>query len=259
MAKKLHVHKSLSKGYGWRRPLLPRRRPMMSPLFDGTLPSSVDLRPNCPPVYDQGDLGSCTANAFGGLAEFLYMKGGQTGYVPSRLFIYYNERAIEGTISTDSGASLSDGANVLATQGCPHESLWWYNTAKFAVKPNKKVFADGMSHLVSGVAGVNQNAADMKGILATGNPIAIGFTVYDSFESDAVAATGIVPMPNESTEQVLGGHAVLVVGYDDSKNWWIVRNSWGASWGAAGYFYMPYQYLLDPNLSDDFWTAVSVA
>ena len=124
MAKKLNVHKFLHKGFGWHRSSLPRHRPILTMFFDGPLPSSVDLRPQCPVVYDQADLGSCTANALGGLAEFLMMKGGVTGYVPSRLFIYYNERAIEGTVSQDAGASLTDGAHVLSTMGIPHESLW---------------------------------------------------------------------------------------------------------------------------------------
>ena len=80
-----------------------------------------------------------------------------------------------------------------------------------------------------------------------------GFTVYESFESDAVAQTGNMPMPN-SAEQVIGGHAVLAVGYDNEDRVFIVRNSWGEGWGDAGYFYMPYAYLLDDNLADDLWT-----
>lgn len=258
MAKKLHVHASLSKGYGWRRPSLPRRRSMFSATFDGPLPSSVDLRPGCPAIYDQADLGSCTANALGALAEFIMIKEGKPAFVPSRLFIYYNERAMEGSVSQDAGAAISDGAQVLAVKGCPHESIWWYNTAKFAVKPNKKVFADGLQHLVDGVSGVEQDLTEMRKTLAAGYPIVGGFTVYDSFESDAAAATGIIPMPKHS-ENVLGGHAVMLVGYDDSKQWFIVRNSWGTGWGDKGYCYMPYAYWTDSQLSDDFWTALAIA
>jgi C1A family cysteine protease len=93
----------------------------------------------------------------------------------------------------------------------------------------------------------------MKACLASGYPFIFGFTVYDSFESDAVAKTGIVPMPSK-TELVLGGHAVMAVGYDDSKKWFIVRNSWGEDWGDKGYFYIPYDYLTNKNLASDFWT-----
>lgn len=253
MAKKLRVHPTLNKGYGWHRHRLPTRKSLFQPHYETELPSSVDMRANCPPVYDQGQLGSCTANALGGLAEFIMIKQGLNAYVPSRLFIYYNERAIEGTVSEDAGASLTDGATVLNQLGCPNESIWWYNVAKFAVKPNKKVFTDGAEHTVVSMAQVNQDITDMQTTLASGYPIAVGFTVYESFESQQVADTGIVPMP-QPDETILGGHAVLVVGYDNSKQWWIVRNSWGTDWGANGYFYMPFAYFLDPDLSDDFWT-----
>ena len=97
----------------------------------------------------------------------------------------------------------------------------------------------------------------MKGCLASGYPFVFGFTVYESFESDQVAQTGHVPMP-QAGEQVVGGHAVLAVGYDDSNQWFIVRNSWGPNWGMQGYFTMPYLYLLDPNLSGDFWMGQTV-
>lgn len=258
MPKKLHIHPGLVKGYGWRRPTLPVRRERLVPHFEGPLPSLIDLRPGMPKVYDQLDLGSCTANALGGLAEYLMMKQGKTHYTPSRLFIYYNERAIEGSVSEDSGAAIADGAYVLEKYGCPSESKWWYNTSKFRVKPNKSVFAEGLKHLVGGVHAVHQSLDDMRKVLASGYPIAGGFTVYDSFENDDVAKSGIVPFPGRF-EQVLGGHAVLLVGYDDSKEWFIVRNSWGEGWGDHGYCYMPYRIWTDADMADDFWTAQQVA
>ena len=104
---------------------------------------------------------------------------------------------------------------------------------------------------------IDQNLADMKGCLASGYPFVFGFTVYDSFESQQVAQSGVLSMP-AAGEAVAGGHAVLAVGYDDSKSMFIIRNSWGSGWGLAGYFYMPYAYLLDNNLSDDFWTIRTV-
>ncbi len=245
------------KKYGWKRSLPDHRDHRFAPktCMLKALPSMVDLRPQCPAIYDQGDLGSCTANAIGGLVEFLEMKERHPAFVPSRLFIYYNERVLEGTVSQDAGAEIRDGMKVVANLGAPHESLWWYNTAKFAVKPNKKVYADGLKHKVSEYLSVdNTNLDDMRACLADGYPVVGGFTVYESFESDTVARTGIVPMPKKS-EQVLGGHAILVVGYDDSKNWFIVRNSWGASWGAAGCFFISYNFFTNPQLADDFWTA----
>jgi C1A family cysteine protease len=218
------------------------------------LPSKIDLRPHCPPVYDQGQLGSCTGNAWAGLVEFLLKKQGLSDFTPSRLFIYYNERVLEDDTAQDAGASISDGANVVSKEGCPHENLWPYNIDAFAEKPPQNVYHDGLSHLAFGVQQVQQNLAAMKEVLASGLPIVVGFTVYESFESDQVTKTGIVPMPGHH-EQVLGGHAVVVVGYDDSQSRFIVRNSWGTQWGQEGYFLMPYAYLTNHRLSSDFWSA----
>lgn len=258
MAKKLHIHQAFNRGYGWRRPKLPTRTAKFSPLFDGPLPTAVDLRDKMPAVYDQSDLGSCTANALGGLAEYLMIKEGKAHYTPSRLFVYYCERAMEGSVGEDAGAAIADGAKVLETLGCPHESKWWYDISKFRVKPNKAVYADGAKHLVQGVSSVAQSLSEMKKVLASQTPIAGGFAVYESFENEEVAHTGVVPMPGRH-EEILGGHAVLLVGYDDTQSRFIVRNSWGSSWGDKGYCYMPYSYWEDPELADDFWTAISVA
>lgn len=258
MANRLHTHKTNSRGYGWKRGLPDHRKPFYNSTFAGELPTKVDLRDKCPAVYDQSSLGSCTANALAGLSEFLMIKEGLTPYVPSRLFIYYNERVIEGTVSDDAGATLTDGATVMSTFGAPHESMWWYNVLKFKTKPNKSVFADGAKHKIEGMARVQQNIDSTRKVLAGGTPFVAGFTVFESFESDAVAHTGIVPMPG-TNEQILGGHAILVVGYDDAARHFIVRNSWGTSWGDQGYFYIPYDYLLSPDLADDFWTGQSIA
>lgn len=246
-------------GLGW-KPSLPRLGvKKYVPCKTVSVASLVDLRPNCPAVYNQAQLGSCTSNSVSGLAQFLMMKEGHQSFIPSRLAIYYWERVIEGSVSTDSGASISDSLDVVSKNGCPHESLWWYNTAKFKVKPNQTVVADAAKHKVSNYSQVdNANLNTMQACLSSGYPITIGFTVYDSFESQAVADTGIVPMPNEKTEQVLGGHAVLIVGYNNSKNWFVVRNSWGTGWGDKGYFYMPYAYFTNSNLASDAWTADTI-
>jgi C1A family cysteine protease len=225
--------------------------------FPQGLPPSVDLRSECPPIYDQGQLGSCTANAIGGAIEFDQRKQGTTEFVPSRLFIYYNERTIEGTVSQDSGAQIRDGIKSVATLGAPPEQDWPYDITKFAQQPPPNAFADAKQDIVSSYSRVPQLLIQMQGCLASGYPFVFGFTVYDSFESDAVAQTGNVPMPG-SGENVQGGHAVVAVGYDNSRRVFIVRNSWGPSWGAKGYCFMPYEYLLTPNLASDFWTIRSV-
>ncbi len=218
------------------------------------LPTKVDLRSQCPPVYDQGQLGSCTANAIGAAIQFERIKQSLSpNFIPSRLFIYYNERVIEGTVSTDSGAQIRDGIKSVAKQGACPEPDWPYDISKFTVRPPKADFTDALKDRAVSYSRLVQNPNLLKGCLASGYPFVFGFTVYESFESQAVAKSGTVPMPSPG-EQTVGGHAVLAVGYDDSAQRFIVRNSWGTGWGTNGYFTMPYAYVTDSNLADDLWT-----
>jgi C1A family cysteine protease len=245
------------KKYGWVRDLPDSRDLLFSAAMEtmGALPSKVDLRPNCPTVYDQGQLGSCTANAIAGAIEFDEIKEKKPSpWVPSRLFIYYNERVIEGTVSSDSGAQLRDGVKAVANQGVCPDTDWPYVITKFKSKPPAKAFSDATQDKARQYLRIPQVSSQMKSCIASGFPFVFGFTVYESFESQQVASSGIVPMPNTSTEKVLGGHAVCAVGYDDSKQAFVVRNSWGPGWGLKGYCMMPYGYLLDAQLASDFWT-----
>jgi C1A family cysteine protease len=210
----------------------------------------VDLRGMCPPVYDQGDLGSCTGNSIAGAYEFEKMKQGKTFFPPSRLFIYYNERAMEGTINHDAGGVLRDGIKSVVSKGVCSETDWPYVIAKFQTKPLKSCYKDALKNEVKQYLSVTPTLNNIKSSLTLGYPVVFGFTVYSSFMDDSVAKTGIVPMP-KSSDSIEGGHAVLMVGYDDSKNWFIIRNSWGDEWGDKGYFYLPYEYL--PMFSD-LWT-----
>ena len=218
------------------------------------LPSKVDLTPQCPQVYDQGDLGSCTGNAIAGAIEFAQRKEKLPHpATPSRLFIYYNERVIEHTVDVDAGAMIRDGIKTVRAQGACRETTWPYVISEFDDRPSPGAYEEGREHLVSSYQRIPRSLSQMKGCLASGYPFVLGFTVYDSFLSDAVATTGTMPMPGPG-ETIQGGHAVLAVGYDDPTSRFIVRNSWGAAWGAKGYFTMPYTYLLEEQLSDDFWT-----
>ena len=238
--------------YGW-IPQLPDWRDRPFSLSTGTphLPASVDLRPQDSPIYDQGQLGSCTGNAVAGNIQFARRKEGLPDLVPSRLFAYYNARVIEGTTAYDAGASIRDGIKGVVRKGDCAEADWPYDIAQFAAKPPPKAYSDALHDRVIRYSVVHQSQIGIKTCLALGFPFVFGFTVYDSFESDSVAATGIMPMPL-ATENVLGGHAVMAVGYNDASQYLIVRNSWGV-WGDKGYFYMPYSYVLSPNLASDFW------
>ncbi|HEY9720478.1 MAG TPA: C1 family peptidase [Oscillatoriaceae cyanobacterium] len=203
------------------------------------LPSAVDNRHFCSPVADQGQLGSCTAFAMGkGLREYLENKNGEQAVPVSALFLYYEERKLEGSVDQDSGASMKDGMTVLNQTGVAADELWPYDISKFTQIPPKAAYADAPNHKIKGfqeVSGVD----DAKTAIANGDPVAIGMVVYESFEN--IGSNGVMPMPKKG-ESILGGHALLLVGYNDAKKQFIVRNSWSSGWGDHGYFYMPYAF-----------------
>ena len=241
-------------GLGW-VPDLPDQRDTLYGMVRAVpphLPSSVDLRPLWSPVENQGNLGSCTGNSLAGAVEFLELKDKVHFVDVSRLFIYYNERVIEHSVKEDAGAQIRDGIKTLVKQGVCSETTWPYVVSKFAVKPSAACYKEALKHQVTSYARI-QTLDEMRTCLADGYPFVFGFTVYESFESAQVARTGVVSMPKPG-ERTLGGHAVLGVGYDDAAKRFTVRNSWGADWGMKGYFTIPYDYLDNRNLSDDFWT-----
>ncbi len=254
--------------YGW-RPDLPDSRDFLyaAPRIAlSTLPPSVDLRAQCPPVYDQGKIGSCTANAIGAAFEYGLVKQGLPDMMPSRLFIYYNERDMEGHVAFDSGAQIRDGIKSVHKVGVCSEEEWTYDDtpaeydggpfplgSKPAQRPTDLCYEHALDHRATLYQRVVRDLDQFRGCLAAGYPFVFGFTVYTSFETREVAETGVVPMPGVD-EDVLGGHAVLAVGYDDATQRFLVRNSWGTAWGNEGYFTMPYAYLTERGLSADFWT-----
>jgi C1A family cysteine protease len=241
--------------YGW-LPDLPDHRDFLYSAIakpSGKLPPNVDLRTKMPAIYDQGQLGSCTANAISGAFEFELLKQNAPDFMPSRLFIYYNERAIENTVNTDSGAQIRDGIKSVATQGVCPEAMWPYIISEFTQKPQSNCYEDALNHLVTSYHRLTQDVNQLKSCLAEGYPFVFGFTVYDSFESQQVAQSGVLNLPAPG-EKAIGGHAVMAVGYDDKSQRFIIRNSWGTDWGQQGYFTMPYAYLTNTNLADDFWT-----
>jgi C1A family cysteine protease len=244
------------KRYGW-IPDLPDQRDHLyaaPPAVIGVLPAKVDLSTSCPPVYDQGQLGSCTANGIAAALQFDAMKEKlpDTG-TPSRLFIYYNERALEGTIKDDAGAQIRDGIKTVHSDGACPETEWPYDISKFTTKPPARCYKDSLKFRAISYARVARSLVQMRGCLASGYPFVFGFSVYDSFESQEVARTGVVPMPAQG-ETALGGHCVTAVGYDDATSRFLIRNSWGSGWAKGGYCTMPYAYLLSQGLASDFWT-----
>jgi C1A family cysteine protease len=237
------------RGFGW-RPELPdaRDRLYMARLKD-LPPAEYDLRPSMPPVYDQGQLGSCTGNAIAAAMEYERDRQGLSDFIPSRLFIYYNERALEGTVSSDAGAVIRDGIKVVNREGVCPETLWPYDIGVFTVKPPKRCYVAAKKDRAVQYEAI-QTLGDLKDAIASNLAVVFGFTVYQSFESQAVAQTGVLPMPKPG-EATVGGHAVLAVGYSNPKGHLIVRNSWGPSWGDHGYFYMPYEYVTGSKASPD--------
>jgi C1A family cysteine protease len=240
--------------YGWMPDVPDQRDHVFAAAPVTALPPSVDLRLGCPPVYDQGQLGSCTANAIAAAIQFDQIRQKEPKpFAPSRLFIYYNERVMEHTVGQDAGAQIRDGIKSVNHIGACPETDWPYVIAKFTRKPPTRAFKDAPLGKAVSYQRVVQTLDQMKGCLAVGFPIVLGIAVYESFESPQVAKSGVVPMPAHS-EKLLGGHAILAVGYNDAKQRFIMRNSWGTSWGMQGYFTIPYAYLTDSNLCDDLWT-----
>jgi C1A family cysteine protease len=251
------------KRYGWKPDLPDQRDYSASEFLSAVEPvvKTVELigHYNMPPIYDQGQLGSCTANALARLVEFDLMNKSATAdptaklFMPSRLFIYYFERYIEGTVSTDSGAQIRDGIKVLNTKGVCTENIWPYNVSEFAEEPSAAAIAEAINFTALKYYRVNSsNKANIIQALLGGHPVAYGFAVYDSFESSEVASTGIVPMP-ASGESVIGGHAVVTVGYDETTDQFLCANSWNTDWGINGYFKIPAAYLTNSDLASDFW------
>jgi C1A family cysteine protease len=150
-----------------------------------------------------------------------------------------------------------EAIRTLAKQGCCTEKTWPYTIVRFAAKPPRKCYTEALDYQILSYARIN-TLDEMRACLADGYPFVFGFAVYEGFASQNVAQTGVVQMPGKG-ERMLGGHAVLAVGYDDAAKRVIVRNSWEESWGMRAYFAMPYAYLTDSNLADDLWTIGAVA
>jgi C1A family cysteine protease len=216
--------------------------------------TEVDPRKKLPPIFDQGQLGSCTANATAACFQYDSILDGKDCGVLSRLWIYYFERAIEHALDQGDCGAMGHDAFTVAKHGVPAEKLWPYDIGRFEAKPPA---AEPRAYTLSKtVRAVPQSQSAIKQVLSNGQTIAFGFTVYESFESAHTARTGIVPMP-KAGEEVLGGHETLIVGYLKAHpTYALVRNSWGTGWGLGGYYLMPWSYLTNTELSSDLRTIV---
>jgi C1A family cysteine protease len=259
-------------GLGWTRDLPdPRDLLYSAPMaILRALPAAVDLQPQFP-IYDQGRIGSCTANAIAGAVQFDRLKNHQApNFVPSRLFVYYNERVIEGDPGNDAGAQLRDGIKTLHKQGVCPETEWPYDDtpapteggpfpagSKPATKPPASCYSDARAHQITTYQRLTPTVSQLQGCLAAGFPFVFGFTVFSGWYSQQPHPK-VIPMPGPD-EQTVGGHAVLCVGYNNATNLFKFRNSWGAGAGDHGYFYIPYAYLIGGNLASDFWVINAVA
>lgn len=247
-------------GLGWRRQLPDHRDHIYAapPPIIKALPSYVDLRKTgfLLPPFDQLQTSSCVGQSTAGALAFARAKEKLGSLVPSRLQIYYDARLLEGTASIDGGAEIRDAFKAMAAQGATFETgsvSWPFIPANVTVRPPAVVYAAALKDRALSYQTVAQDINQIRGCLADGHPFVFGFTVFESFESDHVAATGRVPMPS-GDDAPIGGHAVLAIGYDDTDRNMLVRNSWGAGWGIKGNFLLPYEYVINPNLASDFWT-----
>jgi C1A family cysteine protease len=207
------------------------------------------------PIYSQDVLGSCTANALATLYTYAHIIKHNEIFMPSRLFIYYNERVIEGSVNVDVGAEMRNGMKSLSTTGTCPESMWIYDITKFRCKPNDTCYIIAKNHKTIKYNRVKQTLDQLKSCLQEGYPFVLSFLCYESFEK--TAETGILKFP-QPKEKVYGAHAVIAVGYIESEKMFIIRNSHGVTFGKNGHFYMPYDFICNPTFVNDIWTIHTV-
>lgn len=245
--------------YGW-KPDLPDHRDFKFARRLGLamLPSEVDKRPILPPCYDQQDAGSCTGNSTAAAIQFDEITQQNASVMVSRLFIYFGARRYEGMQGVDGGAYLRNCIKFVNETGVCSEDDWPYDTDRVNTPPPQDCYDNATEKAMIYERLDNRDLDALRGCLAQGLPFVFGFTVYDAFEGAAIRQSGVLMMPGPD-ESVVGGHAVLAVGYRDETKQFIVRNSWGPNWGQQGHFLMPYAYISNPDLADDFWCIQRVA
>jgi C1A family cysteine protease len=198
-------------------------------------------------------LNSCSANALAAALRFDEIKQRRRAPEPSRLFIYFNERVVSKVVDDDVPVSLRDGYRTIATFGACPESMWPYEVRRFRRQPTPACYRAGKRHTAIEYYRIARAISHLCACLASSFPFVFAIAVHKSLLSREVKRTGIIPVPTRR-DRFVGGHAVLAVGYDESRRVFIIRNSWGPGWGDHGYGYMPYRFISSSALSWDFWT-----
>jgi C1A family cysteine protease len=246
--------------YGWKRDEFDHRDKKFTISAPRQFPKSVDISNVLPPAYDQTTVGSCTGNGVAAGMEYdQIIENKDFDTLFSRLFSYYNTRRIEGTTNEDAGGTIRDAIKAVNLYGICKESIWPYIESKFAVQPSEEAYKEAILHKSVDYSRLdNRDINQLKACLVDDNrPFIFGFQVFEFFESDEMAKTGILQLPRPG-EGCQGGHCVICVGYDDEKQAFLIRNSWGPDWGIKGHFWMPYRYICNPNLASDFWTIKTI-
>lgn len=219
----------------------------------GKLPAKVDLRSLFSPIEDQGDIGSCTAHAVVGLLECLWKRTASEYVDASRLFVYKTTRNLLGW-EGDTGAFIRTAIKAVRLFGACPEDYWAYDEVAFDTEPPAFCYSFARNYRSLVYYRLEEKVPELKKSLAQGIPFAFGFTCFESIDGEAVEETGNIPFPKKG-EHTVGGHAVVAIGYDDKAKAFIIRNSWGRSWGMKGYGTLPYTYF-DEALADDCWCIV---
>ena len=212
----------------------------------------MDLRNKFPEVYDQGKIGSCTANALCSIYEY-----DTYNFKGSRLFLYYNERLLLNETDIDNGAYLSDGIFTLKTFGLCEEKDWPYIIENLFKRPTDDIYQKAKSNFVIEAFSIANDVKTIKYWLNKNEPIALGIAVYSNFMNFSAAKSGDIGLPS-ANDRFIGGHAIVLCGYDDDTQKFILRNSWGSYWGNNGYFYLPYNYITNDYLCGDLWVITKI-
>jgi C1A family cysteine protease len=178
-------------------------------------------------------------------------------YQPSRLFIYYFARLLDGTLlASDAGITIRNGLQAIKRFGVPPENIWPYDITKFAIQPSKEAFvaAKASAEKVFDFYTVKQDLIYIKNAILAGFPVLLGIVAYDGLDAATTMQSGLIPLPNKTTEQKKGGHCISLWGWDDSSQTFLVMNTFGTSVGIAGWFKIPYSYVIDPDLAYDLYT-----